>query len=139
MPTRKKSLCPICFEGRLERKSKRITSHYKGQSITYLQPGGWCDRCDEGMLTGSDALATQERLLAWRAKVDKQAALEIGSIRRRLHLTQAQAALIAGGGKNAFSRYEKGHAKPVMAVSVLFKLLDRHPELVTEAKEIAAV
>lgn len=139
MPAQKKSVCPVCFEGRLEHKAKRITSYYKGQAITYLQPGNWCSHCGEGVLSGSDVLLTQERLLGWREKVDKQEALEIARIRRRLRLTQAQAARIAGGGKNAFSRYEKGHAKPVMAVSVLFKLLDRHPELVTEAKELAAV
>lgn len=139
MPAQKKSVCPVCFEGHLEHKAKRIISYYKGQSITYLQPGNWCSRCGEGVLSGSDVLVTQERLLEWREKVDKQEALEIARIRRRLRLTQAQAARIAGGGKNAFSRYEKGHAKPVMAVSVLFKLLDRHPELVSEAKELAAV
>jgi len=139
VPAQKKSVCPVCFEGRLEHKAKRITSYYKGQAITYLQPGNWCSHCGEGVLSGSDVLLTQERLLEWREKVDKQEALEIARIRRRLRLTQAQAARIAGGGKNAFSRYEKGHAKPVMAVSVLFKLLDRHPELVTEAKELAAV
>lgn len=43
-----------------------------------------------------------------------------------------KAAALAGGGKNAFSRYEKGKAKPVAAVIILFRLLDHHPELLEE-------
>jgi len=42
--------------------------------------------------------------------------------------------MIAGGGHNAFSRYERGEAKPVAAVVNLFRLLDRHPELLKELK-----
>lgn len=33
---------------------------------------------------------------------------------------------------NAFSRYENGKAKPVPAVINLFRLLDKHPELIEE-------
>ena len=139
MPKPRKTVCPICFDGHLERKSKRITDTYKGRSITYLQPGEWCDHCGEGILSGDDALATAKHVLEWRKKVDKQESLDIARIRKRLRMTQAEAARIAGGGKNAFSRYEKGHARPVMAVSVLFKLLDRHPELVAEVLKLAAV
>ncbi|CAG0928519.1 MAG: Antitoxin MqsA [Rhodocyclaceae bacterium] len=139
MPRQKNTVCPICFEGRLLRRSKRISDTYKGNVITYLQPGDWCDHCEEGVLSGEDAQATEKRLVEWRAKVDRREAQELARIRKRLRMTQAEAARIAGGGKNAFSRYEKGHARPVMAVSVLFKLLDRHPELVREVKEFAAV
>ncbi|MDP2367495.1 type II toxin-antitoxin system MqsA family antitoxin [Rhodoferax sp.] len=43
-----------------------------------------------------------------------------------------ESAQIAGGGKNAFSRYERGQARPMAAVVNLFRLLDRHPELLGE-------
>jgi HTH-type transcriptional regulator/antitoxin MqsA len=52
-------------------------------------------------------------------------------------MTQAEAARITGGGKNAFSRYERGQAKPVQAVTILFKLPDKHPRLVEEARSLA--
>jgi HTH-type transcriptional regulator/antitoxin MqsA len=39
---------------------------------------------------------------------------------------------LTGGGVNAFSRYENGKAKPVPAVINLFRLLDKHPELMEE-------
>ncbi len=134
----KKPTCPVCFKGHLEHRVKQVKSTYRGHSITYGQPGDWCDHCEEGILSGKDALTTQAKLLTWRAQIDKQEALEIVRIRKRLGITQAEAARIAGGGKNAFSRYERGQARPVQAVSVLFKLLDRHPRLVAEAKKLAA-
>jgi transcriptional regulator with XRE-family HTH domain len=54
------------------------------------------------------------------------------AIRKKLKLSQCSAAAIAGGGVNAFSRYENGKAKPVAAVINLLRLLDKHPELINE-------
>jgi HTH-type transcriptional regulator/antitoxin MqsA len=42
------------------------------------------------------------------------------------------AAELAGGGHNAFSRYERGESMPLPAVVNLFRLLDRHPDLLKE-------
>ncbi len=42
--------------------------------------------------------------------------------------------LSRGGGVNAFSRYENGKTKPPLALVKLFKLLDRHPELLNEVR-----
>jgi len=39
-----------------------------------------------------------------------------------------------GGGVNAFSRYENGKTKPPLALVKLFKLLDRHPDLLDELR-----
>src|SRR5260370_339610 len=54
---------------------------------------------------------------------------EIRRIRRKLGLSQAKAAELTGGGHNAFSRYERGEGGPLPAVVNLFRLLDRHPDL----------
>lgn len=51
-----------------------------------------------------------------RLKVDAVEAAELARIRKKLKLSQRRAAEIAGGGVNAFSRYENGKAKPVAAV-----------------------
>ena len=55
-------------------------------------------------------------------------------MRKKLGLTQRQAAQITGGGHNAFSRYERGEAQPMPAVVNLFKILDKHPELLAEVR-----
>jgi hypothetical protein len=45
-----------------------------------------------------------------------------------------KAATIAGGGVNAFSCYEHGKSKPIAAVVNLFRILDKHPELVEDIR-----
>ena len=122
--------CPNCMVGVLHDGSKTVTQEYKGHSYKTSLHGVFCDECDEAILVHD---ATEEAAwLAFRDQVDREAASELESIRKRLKLTQAQAAKLAGGGKNAFSRYERGQAKPVAAVINLFKLLDKHPDLIKE-------
>lgn len=67
-----------------------------------------------------DALVLRER---------EEQSKEIRRIRRKLGLSQVAAARLTGGGHNAFSRYERGEAAPLPAVVNLFRLLDKHPEL----------
>jgi HTH-type transcriptional regulator/antitoxin MqsA len=66
------------------------------------------------------------------AKAKARDAALLTHARKRLKLTQKQAAELTGGGHNAFSRYERGEAVPMRAVVNLFKILDKHPELVKE-------
>jgi HTH-type transcriptional regulator/antitoxin MqsA len=122
--------CPICVAGVLHDGSKTVTQEYKGHTYQAKVRGAFCNKCDEAILVYG--AAEEEAWLAFRDQVDRQAASELESIRKRLKLTQAQAAKLAGGGKNAFSRYERGQAKPVAAVINLFKLLDKHPDLIKE-------
>ena len=122
--------CPICAAGVLHDGSKTVTQDYKGHLYEAQVHGAFCNKCDEAILVYG--AAEEAAWLAFRDQVDRQAASELESIRKRLKLTQAQAAKLAGGGKNAFSRYERGQAKPVAAVINLFKLLDKHPDLIKE-------
>jgi putative zinc finger/helix-turn-helix YgiT family protein len=73
-----------------------------------------------------------EALEKLRLRVDAEESAELVRIRKKLKLSQRRAAEIAGGGVNAFSRYENGKARPVAAVVNLFRLLDKHPELIDE-------
>lgn len=122
--------CPACLNGTLHDGSKVVAQEYKGQIYESTVHGAFCDQCEEGVLIYN--AAEEAAWLEFRKQVDLQAAKELESIRKRLKLTQAQAAKLAGGGKNAFSRYERGQAKPVAAVINLFKLLDKHPELIKD-------
>jgi len=122
--------CPVCATGVLHDGSKVVTRDYKGHPYQSELHGAFCDKCDEAILA-YDA-SEESAWLAFRDQIDCQMASELEGIRKRLKLTQAQAAKLAGGGKNAFSRYERGQAKPVVAVINLFKLLDKHPDLIKE-------
>lgn len=78
----------------------------------------FCDACDAAVL--ADRAASQKMLRR---------------VRKNLKLTQRAAAKLTGGGPNAFSRYERGEVQPLPAVLNLFKLLDKHPELIAEIRE----
>jgi HTH-type transcriptional regulator/antitoxin MqsA len=125
--------CPFCKDGFLERKIIDDTYTYKNQNITVKQSGEFCNCCEEGILNGNDLKSTEKELNDFHAKVDGLLmSNEIKQIRKKLKLTQKQAATIFGGGANAFGRYERGEAKPVLAVYNLLKILDKHPKQLTE-------
>lgn len=94
---------------------------------------GWrCAACGEVEFDPESARAYAEAgdelVLGARRKRGE----ELRRIRRKLGLSQVNAAKLTGGGHNAFSRYERGEAEPISAVINLFRVLDRHPELLEE-------
>lgn len=95
--------------------------------------GGWrCRECGEVVFDPESAqrYAAAGDALVMQARDTQRR--EIRRIRRKLGLSQATASRLTGGGHNAFSRYERGEATPMPAVVNLFKLLDKHPELLKE-------
>lgn len=122
--------CYLCGAGTLHDGVKTISQKYKGHIFSSKTHGSFCDHCADGFVEFDEAEETA--WLVFRDQVDAAEAAELARIRKKLRLTQVEAAQIAGGGKNAFSRYERGQAKPVAAVVNLFRLLDRHPELLDE-------
>ena len=124
--------CPSCRNGILNHGVKKTVFDYRGKSFEYEQLGAWCRQCSEGVLTGDETTATEPLLDAFVTQVHKEETKELARIRKKLKLTQQQAANLTGGGHNAFSRYERGDARPLPAVMNLFRLLDHHPELLKE-------
>jgi len=122
--------CHACKNGALHYKDKSQIYTYKGKSITFDQSGLWCDSCDEGILNGEDITKTEKAFEDFKSKVDGLLSPEeIRHIRKDiLKLTQEEAGKIFGGGKNGFSRYERGQNKPIAAISNLLKILERHPK-----------
>ncbi len=128
--------CPLCGEGTLHDSVKTIAQKYKGNVFTSVTRGAFCDHCSDGFVEHDPK--EEAAWLTFRDQVDAHEAAELARIRKKLKLTQWEAAQLAGGGKNAFSRYERGQTKPVAAVINLFRLLDRHPELLTEIEDSPA-
>jgi len=127
-----KRQCMSCGsrKGMMRFRNETFTIRHGGLKSGLEGLAGWrCAACGEvefdptsarRYATAGDDLVLRER--AYRSR-------ELRRIRRKLGLTQADAARLTGGGHNAFSRYERGEAMPVAAVSNLFRLLDMHPEL----------
>ncbi|MBI5814240.1 MAG: type II toxin-antitoxin system MqsA family antitoxin [Nitrospinae bacterium] len=106
---------------------------YQGKSMTvHNVTGSACRDCGETVYdqesygrvaAAGDALVKADR---------KSNPPGIRLIREKLGLTQAEAGRVFGGGANAFSRYERGAAKPGAAMRKLLKIAERHPGLVKE-------
>lgn len=125
--------CPDCAAPhwqRFENETQEVEHAGRKTTVPGLS-GKRCASCGETLFDDESArryaAAGDELVLAER----KSVGAELRRIRKKLGLTQQQAAILTGGGHNAFSRYEKGLI-PVAAVRNLFRLLDRHPELVAE-------
>ena len=58
----------------------------------------------------------------------------IRRIRAKLRLSQREAGALFKVGENAFDKYERGLIEPSGPTIQLFKMLDRHPELVDELR-----
>ena len=122
--------------------SRKDMIHFENESFTVEHAGrkakveglsGWrCDACDEVEFDARSAkryAAAGDKLVLQTRERQRQ---EIRRIRRKLGLSQLAAARLTGGGHNAFSRYERGEAAPLPAVVNLFRLLDKHPELLKD-------
>ena len=106
---------------------------YKRHNTVISKIKGWhCFNCGEVEFDAGEGVRFAEAIKQLAKEVDAKEAAELARIRKKLKLTQQQAALLTGGGPNAFSRYERGKAKPLQSVINLFKLLDNHPDLLDE-------
>jgi HTH-type transcriptional regulator/antitoxin MqsA len=128
-----KHLCLNCEKGDMVRSKIDSLIEYRGHSATVHALEGWhCPECGEVEFVGNEGVRYAEALEKLQLKIDAEESAELARIRKKLKLSQRRAAAIAGGGVNAFSRYENGKARPVAAVVNLFRLLDKHPELIDE-------
>ena len=124
--------CPMCFTGVLRDGVRKQMVNYRGHIYKHSARGAFCNRCDDGIAAHDPH--EEKAWAAFRDRVDAEDAKNLANVRRKLKLTQKQAAEITGGGPNAFSRYDRGTAKPLAAVINLFRLLEKHPELLDELK-----
>ncbi|MDE2164638.1 MAG: type II toxin-antitoxin system MqsA family antitoxin [Alphaproteobacteria bacterium] len=111
-------------------RDETFTISHAGMTAKVEGLSGWrCDACHEVEFDADSArrYAAAGDMLVLRER-EKQSK-EIRRIRRKLGLSQVAAARLTGGGHNAFSRYERGEAAPLPAIVNLFRLLDKHPEL----------
>ena len=136
-------VCRACGAAAPAYDTRDVEVVRRGLKAVVPAVSGWfCSHCDEIEFDEStDSL--QRWAAAGDALVmrDRERAKRLGEHLRRqrqqLKLTQMDASILAGGGHNAFSRYETGSTMPVAAVTTLFGLLERHPELVDEARALA--
>lgn len=128
------TICASCgTSGLTSFNDETFSCEYAGFTIVVeALSGKRCNACGEVEFNAVSAkryAAAGDELVLRTREIERK---EIRRIRRKLGLSQARAASLTGGGHNAFSRYERGEVVPMPAVINLFKLLDKHPELLKE-------
>lgn len=128
--------CLQCDDGtKLVHEARDLTTTIDGLSFTVAAVSGWhCPVCGEVEFDAGEGARYSAALAEARERVTARKAQALREIRRRLKLTQAEAGQMFGGGASAFSEYERGHTQPHKSTWALFRLLDKHPELLSELR-----
>jgi HTH-type transcriptional regulator/antitoxin MqsA len=115
-----------------------VTRDFEGSALTIPDVEGWfCSACDEFEFDSPEsARSFLEQVTALQRQRRSRQAAELYAIRKRLKLTQRQAAELFGGGASAFSEYERGTTRPARSTVMLLHLLDHHPELLQELRDL---
>ena len=83
--------CLSCA-GVMVRDTRMTTFDYRDQSIILEQPGWYCTRCPESIVSGEDMEATEGAFLAFKAEVDGELKPDdVRKIREHLGLSQCVA------------------------------------------------
>jgi HTH-type transcriptional regulator/antitoxin MqsA len=127
--------CLQCDDGTvLEHGVRDVIATVRGKAYTIASVSGWhCPRCGECEFDPGEGKRFSAEL---DRAITKSQADEIRAIRKKLGLKQADAGALFGGGVSAFSEYEHGKTQPHKCLLLLFRLLERHPELLHELKAV---
>jgi len=130
--------CPSCDSAELVHATRDLSYAYKGRTTTIPAiEGDFCPACDEIVLNRLNGDRYGEAIRSFQRAVNAEIGVDpafIATVRKKLDLDQKEAGRIFGGGANAFSRYERGQAKPPLSLIKLLSILDVHPELLAEIR-----
>lgn len=115
--------CPACGEGRLEARESTQQVEHAGVKGTIPLHYAVCDICGSEVAEADEARANKRAMIAFRKRAEGLlTGREMREARSALHLTQSQAALLFGGGKVAFSRYENDDIAQSEAMDSLIRV-----------------
>jgi HTH-type transcriptional regulator/antitoxin MqsA len=127
--------CPACGHLKMAAKTQDETLNYGNQSLTlHGMHGDFCPACGEGVWDSESYRRYTEVQAALLRGAKRDISEDIRQIRKKLKLTQTELAEVFGVGKVAFSRYERGETRPPAPLVKLLKLIEKHPDLLTEIR-----
>lgn len=125
--------CKFCNRDTAVEKTEKMPFNYNGKLIEYTDYFTCCRQCGEEYTTYEQATKGDNSLKEAKRQADGLLSPdEIKALRKAFALTQAQAAQVFGGGKNAFAKYERGEVRQSVAMDKLLRVVQKHPELINE-------
>jgi HTH-type transcriptional regulator/antitoxin MqsA len=129
-------LCPETGQT-LHRDTRPFTVRYKAHEIVVDLPGYYPDGDGESVHVGADMAAADDALRLLKEQVDGlPSPSTIRRIRQKLRLSQRAAGDVFRVGTRAFDKYERSIVEPSGPTIQLLRLLDKHPELITELRSV---
>ncbi|MBP2168733.1 HTH-type transcriptional regulator/antitoxin MqsA [Erwinia toletana] len=128
--------CPVCGGAELESGIRDVPYVFRGHKIQIEAKGDYCPACGEVLMDPEESAVFMAKVKKFKAEIISQTIEPgfIAQVRKKLALTQQEAGEVFGGGVNAFSRYENGKSQPHPSTVKLLRILDKHPELLTEIR-----
>lgn len=122
-------VCTLCGQGTLQPATVVDTFNHAGKPLQVADiEVSRCSHCGEELVTAQQYRKNQLRVADAKRRADGLlTSEEIRTIRKRHHISQAEASQWFGGGANAFSKYERGEVLQSMAMDTLLRLVDTVP------------
>jgi HTH-type transcriptional regulator/antitoxin MqsA len=122
--------CANCGADNLQRRVEAETLQYKGQPIVTDVEYSLCPQCGAEAIFPDQIKRNDCRVRdAWRKADGLLTGEEIADLRKKLGLTQQDAAKVFGGGVNAFSKYERGEVIQSEGMDKLMRLALEMPDV----------
>jgi HTH-type transcriptional regulator/antitoxin MqsA len=103
---------------------------YKGKTVQIPVEFSLCGNCNKEYIVKQQILKNEAVVRDAKKAIDGLlTSTEIKLARETLGLTQAQASQVFGGGRNAFSKYERAEVAQSVAMDKLIKLCLDFPEV----------
>jgi HTH-type transcriptional regulator/antitoxin MqsA len=114
---------------------------YKGSELQVSIAYSVCNDCKREFISKPQILQNEAALRNAKKEFDGLlSSEEIARARQELSLTQEQASRVFGGGRNAFSKYERGEVSQSVAMDKLIRICLNHREVFQElARELNEV
>lgn len=121
-------VCDACGEGRLHPRINLVPAEHASRTGEIEMRSSVCDVCGSELATPADALANKRARIAFEKHAEGMlTGDEVRAMRMRFGLTQEQSATLFGGGKIAFSRYERDDVAQSSAMDSLLRLCVLNP------------
>ena len=120
--------CPICEQGTLREIEEQSEVNYHGHTCHMPLLYSECDICGSETASAGQTRANKRAMMAFKKEVDGLlTGAQVRALRKRLGMSQEQAARVFGGGPVAFSKYEKDDVAQSEPMNNLLRLAAAFP------------
>lgn len=125
--------CKLCKSEKIKQLDDVEVISYKGAELSVSMEYSICNDCEREFVSKQQILNNDSRIRDAKKRVDGLlTSTEIYHARTSLGLTQEQASLVFGGGKNAFSKYERAEVSQSVAMDKLIRICLKHQSVLNE-------